>query len=167
MEKGGPGIQSILISMDSFFDFFCCRQCSSFNAFLGPWVGNIPGEGNGNPLQYSCLESSTERRTWRATRASSANTRGFHTQLDEGPETPRATREASGGPPWTGRKAERPTRRSGAPGLPHTNAGAGELEPATTSGLELRSLPAAACWKGQRQRDGFCGRDNAGTAETS
>ena len=31
-------------------------------------------------------------------RASSAKTRGFHTQLDEGPETPRATREASGVP---------------------------------------------------------------------
>ena len=30
--------------------------------------------------------------------ASSAKTRGFHTQLDEGPETPRATREASGVP---------------------------------------------------------------------
>ena len=28
----------------------------------------------------------------------SAKTRGFHTQLDEGPETPRATREASGVP---------------------------------------------------------------------
>ena len=22
-----------------------------------PWVGKIPGEGHGNPLQYSCLES--------------------------------------------------------------------------------------------------------------
>ena len=21
-----------------------------------PWVGKFPGEGNGNPLQYSCLE---------------------------------------------------------------------------------------------------------------
>ena len=31
-------------------------------------------------------------------RASSAKTRGFHTQLDEGPETPWATREASGVP---------------------------------------------------------------------
>ena len=30
------------------------------------------------------------------TRLSDAKTRGFHTQLDEGPETPRATREASG-----------------------------------------------------------------------
>ena len=27
------------------------------------WVG----EGNGNPLQYSCLENSTDRRAWQAT----------------------------------------------------------------------------------------------------
>ena len=26
-----------------------------------------PGVGNGNPLQYSCLENSMDRRTWRAT----------------------------------------------------------------------------------------------------
>ena len=26
-----------------------------------------PGEGNGNPLQYSCLENSTDRGVWRAT----------------------------------------------------------------------------------------------------
>ena len=25
------------------------------------WVGKIPGEGNGNPLQYSCLETSMHR----------------------------------------------------------------------------------------------------------
>ena len=24
------------------------------------WIGKIPGEGNGNPLQYSCLENWTE-----------------------------------------------------------------------------------------------------------
>ena len=24
-----------------------------------PWVRKIPGEGNGNPLQYSCMENST------------------------------------------------------------------------------------------------------------
>ena len=34
----------------------------------------------------------------RAETCGSAKTRGFHTQLDEGPETPRATREASGVP---------------------------------------------------------------------
>jgi len=26
-----------------------------------------PGEGNGNPLQYSCLENSINRGTWQAT----------------------------------------------------------------------------------------------------
>ena len=32
-----------------------------------PWVGKIPGEGNGNPLQYSCLETSIGRGAWQAT----------------------------------------------------------------------------------------------------
>ena len=31
-----------------------------------PWVGNIPGEGNGYPLQYSCLENSMDRGAWQA-----------------------------------------------------------------------------------------------------
>ena len=31
-----------------------------------PVSGRVPGEGNGNPLQYSCLESSVDRGTWRA-----------------------------------------------------------------------------------------------------
>ena len=29
--------------------------------------GGSPGEGNGNPLQYSCLENPTDRGTWQAT----------------------------------------------------------------------------------------------------
>ena len=29
--------------------------------------GGAPGEGNGNPLQFSCLENSTERGDWWAT----------------------------------------------------------------------------------------------------
>jgi len=28
------------------------------------WVGEIPGEGNGKPLQYSCLENSMDRGAW-------------------------------------------------------------------------------------------------------
>ena len=31
-----------------------------------PGSGRSPGEGNGNPLQYSCLENSMNRGTWRA-----------------------------------------------------------------------------------------------------
>ena len=30
-------------------------------------LGRFPGEGNGNPLQYSCLENSKDRGAWRAT----------------------------------------------------------------------------------------------------
>ena len=29
--------------------------------------GRYPGERNGNPLQYSCLEKSMDRKAWRAT----------------------------------------------------------------------------------------------------
>ena len=32
-----------------------------------PGLGRSPGEGNGNPLQYSCLENSMDRESWRAT----------------------------------------------------------------------------------------------------
>ena len=32
-----------------------------------PGLGRSPGEGNGNPLQYSCLENSMDRGTWQAT----------------------------------------------------------------------------------------------------
>ena len=32
-----------------------------------PGSGRSPGEGNGNPLQYSCLENSMDRAAWRAT----------------------------------------------------------------------------------------------------
>ena len=30
-------------------------------------LGSSPGGGNGNPLQYSCLENSVDRGAWRAT----------------------------------------------------------------------------------------------------
>ena len=31
-----------------------------------PGSGRCPGEGNGYPLQYSCLENFTDRGAWRA-----------------------------------------------------------------------------------------------------
>ena len=31
-----------------------------------PGSGRSPGEGKGNPLQYSCLENSMDRGAWRA-----------------------------------------------------------------------------------------------------
>ena len=36
------------------------------NAGLIPRMGRSPGEGNGNPLQYSCLENSMDRGAWQA-----------------------------------------------------------------------------------------------------
>ena len=32
-----------------------------------PGLGSSSGEGNGNPLHYSCLEKSMDREAWRAT----------------------------------------------------------------------------------------------------
>ena len=32
-----------------------------------PGLGRSSGEGNGNPLQYSCLENSMDRRAWQVT----------------------------------------------------------------------------------------------------
>ena len=34
---------------------------------LVPGSGRSPGEGNGNPLQYSCLENPMDRGAWWAT----------------------------------------------------------------------------------------------------
>ena len=31
-----------------------------------PGLGRSPGEGNGNPLQYSCLENLRDRGTWQS-----------------------------------------------------------------------------------------------------
>ena len=31
-----------------------------------PELGRYPGDGNGNPLQYSCLENSMDRGAWQA-----------------------------------------------------------------------------------------------------
>ena len=45
------------------------QQESTSNAgdSFDPWVRKIPGEGNGNSLQYSCLENPMDRGAWRAT----------------------------------------------------------------------------------------------------
>ena len=42
-----------------------CRRCKRFRFDL--WVGKIPGEGNGNLLQYSSLENLMDRGAWQAT----------------------------------------------------------------------------------------------------
>ena len=41
--------------------------CNTGDRGLIPVSKRSPGEGNGNPLQYSCLENSMDRGAWRAT----------------------------------------------------------------------------------------------------
>ena len=41
--------------------------CNAGDLGLIPGLGQSSGEGNGNPLQYSCLENSMNRAAWRAT----------------------------------------------------------------------------------------------------
>ena len=41
--------------------------CNRGNPGSIPVSGRSPGEGNGNPLQYSCLENSMDRGAWQAT----------------------------------------------------------------------------------------------------
>ena len=42
-----------------------CRRSRDLGSIFG--LGRSPGEGNGNPLQHSCLENSVDRRAWWAT----------------------------------------------------------------------------------------------------
>ena len=41
--------------------------CNAGDAGLIPELGRSPGEGNGNPLQYSCLENPIDKGAWWAT----------------------------------------------------------------------------------------------------
>ena len=41
--------------------------CSVGDPGLIPGLGRSPVKGNGNPLQYSCLENSNDRGDWQAT----------------------------------------------------------------------------------------------------
>ena len=41
--------------------------CKVGDLGLIPGLGRYPGEGTGNPLQYSCLENSMDRGTWQTT----------------------------------------------------------------------------------------------------
>ena len=41
--------------------------CNAGDLCLISGFGKSPGEGNGNPLQYSCLENPMDRGTWWAT----------------------------------------------------------------------------------------------------
>ena len=55
-------ILSALLSKES-----ACKAGDVEDAGLILWSRRSPGEGNGYPLQYSCLENSVDRGTWWAT----------------------------------------------------------------------------------------------------
>ena len=40
--------------------------CNAGDSDSTPGLGRSLGEGNGNPLQYSCLEKPVDRGAWRA-----------------------------------------------------------------------------------------------------
>ena len=43
------------------------KEFNAEDSGLSPGLGRSPGEGNANPLQYSCLKNSMDRGTWQAT----------------------------------------------------------------------------------------------------
>ena len=41
-----------------------CLKCRGYRCGFDPWLRKILGRGDGNPLQYSCLENSMDREAW-------------------------------------------------------------------------------------------------------
>ena len=56
---------------------------SSYNAGDSGLTPRAPGEGNGNPLQYSCLENSLDGGAWRAWQATVHGVTKSQTQLSD------------------------------------------------------------------------------------
>ena len=57
--------------------------CSVGDLGLIPGSGRSPGEGNGNPLQYSCLENPMDRGVWWATVQGVAKSQSDFTSLKD------------------------------------------------------------------------------------
>ena len=55
-----PGIRSSLV----FSGFGLEPPASGFQSYFYSSLKTSPGEGNGTPLQYSCLENPTEGGAW-------------------------------------------------------------------------------------------------------
>ena len=71
-------------------DWICvfCISCIAGDPGSVPGLERPPGEGNGNPLQFSCLENPMDRRAWQATvhgiakNRTQLNSERFHILLD-------------------------------------------------------------------------------------
>ena len=65
-------INPYIFSYIFLFAFLVAQMVKSLTANAGdmgsiPGSGRSPGEGNGNPLQYSCLENPMDEGVWQAT----------------------------------------------------------------------------------------------------
>ena len=69
LKSGGRGSNNLAASKDSDFDFPDGKVVKNLTAYAGDLgsiagSGRFPGERNGNPLQYFCLENPMDRGTW-------------------------------------------------------------------------------------------------------
>ena len=89
--KRGNTLQLFFYKVNGFPGGSEVKGSASYTEDLGsiPGSGRSPGEGNGNPLQYSCLENPTDRGAWRTTVHGVAKS---HTQLKQ-LSTQKETRE--------------------------------------------------------------------------
>ena len=62
----GPAQKSLQLMSLSVSSALVAQMVMNLPAMQETQVGKIPGEGNGNPLQYSCLENPMDRGAWRA-----------------------------------------------------------------------------------------------------
>ena len=60
LQAGTGLLQSLLVKSPRF-------ACNAGDPGLIPGSGRSPREGNGNPLQYPCLENPMDRGAWQAT----------------------------------------------------------------------------------------------------
>ena len=59
------------LSLEKCGSFHCVSDgkesaCNAGDPSLIPGLGGSLGEGNGNPIQYSCVENSMDRGAWQA-----------------------------------------------------------------------------------------------------
>ena len=57
----------IMEFLDGFSQWLSNKESTCNDLALIPETGRSPGEGNGNPLQYSCLGNPMDKRAWWAT----------------------------------------------------------------------------------------------------
>ena len=69
LNKTSLRFYGVLYSLRGFLDGSDEKEsaCNAGDLGLISGLGRPPGEGNGNPLQYPCLESQMDRGAWQAT----------------------------------------------------------------------------------------------------